>query len=77
MQIGSFFECYALIEKDGSYSGSHICELNTTLIDVLFKLRSAGTYNGANRLKDFPKCCTFLQVNRQVNTVYDNKDYLV
>ena len=26
MQIGSFFECYALIEKDGSYSGSHICE---------------------------------------------------
>jgi len=52
-------------------------ELNTTLIDILGGLRSAGTYIGANRLKDFPKCCTFLQVNRQVNTVYDNKDYLV
>ena len=52
-------------------------ELNTTLIDILGGLRSAGTYIGAKRLKDFPKCCTFLQVNRQVNTVYDNKDYLV
>ncbi len=52
-------------------------ELNTTLIDILGGLRSTGTYIGAKRLKDFPKCCTFLQVNRQVNTVYDNKDYLV
>ena len=26
MQVGSFFECYALLEKDGSYSGSLIKE---------------------------------------------------
>ena len=26
MQVGSFFECYALIMHDGSYSGSHIQE---------------------------------------------------
>ena len=26
MQVGSFFECYAMLEPDGSYSGSHIQE---------------------------------------------------
>ena len=26
MQVGSFFECYALVQKDGTYSGSHIQE---------------------------------------------------
>ena len=27
MQVGSFFECYAVEEKDGSYTGSNIREL--------------------------------------------------
>ena len=52
-------------------------ELKDTVVDILGGLRSTGTYIGAKRLKDFPKCCTFLQVNRQVNTVYDNQEYLV
>ena len=29
MQVGSFFECYAMLEPDGSYSGSHIQEFAT------------------------------------------------
>ena len=35
MQVGSFFECYAIVEKDGSYSGSSIkefAEINDMLI---------------------------------------------
>ena len=28
MQVGSFFECYAIVSKDGTYSGSHIKELS-------------------------------------------------
>ena len=26
MQVGSFFECYAMLKPDGSYEGSHIQE---------------------------------------------------
>jgi GMP reductase len=29
--------------------------------------RSACTYTGAEKLKDLPKCCTFVRVNRQYN----------
>jgi GMP reductase len=54
--------------------------VNNTIIDLLGGMRSTGTYIGAKRLKDFPKCTTFIQVNRQVNEVYshpnfDVKDY--
>ena len=48
-----------------------------TMLDIMGGMRSTGTYIGANRLKDFPKCCTFLQVNQQVNTVFDRVDNLV
>jgi len=44
-----------------------------TIQDVLGGLRSTGTYMGAARIKDFPKCCTFVKVNRQVNEVYSSK----
>jgi GMP reductase len=37
---------------------------------ILGGLRSACTYIGAKHLKDFPKCCTFIRVNRQLNTIY-------
>jgi GMP reductase len=47
-----------------------------TMLDILGGLRSTGTYIGAKRLKDFAKCTTFSQVNRQLNTVYDNQLYL-
>lgn len=45
--------------------------VNDTILDLLGGLRSTGTYIGAKRLKDFPKCATFIQVNRQVNTAND------
>ena len=45
-------------------------DVNNTIDDILGGLRSTGTYMGAGRLKDFPKCCTFVKVNRQVNEVY-------
>lgn len=46
--------------------------VETTLLDIMGGIRSTGTYIGARRLKDFPKCTTFLQVNQQVNTIFDN-----
>jgi len=39
-----------------------------TLQDIEGGLRSACSYVGAKNLKDLPKCATFVQVNRQVNT---------
>ena len=50
-------------------------DVSNTIDDILGGLRSTGTYMGANRLKDFPKCCTFVKVNRQVNEVYSNSEY--
>ena len=29
----------------------------------------------AQRLKDFPKCTTFIQVNRQVNEIYSHPNF--
>ncbi len=38
------------------------------LQDLFWSLRSTGTYIGANKLKHFSKCATFLRVNRQLTT---------
>ena len=51
--------------------------VETTVLDILGGMRSTGTYIGARRLKDFPKCCTFLQVHQQVNTVFDSANFVV
>ena len=48
------------------YKGS----VNNTINEILGGLRSACTYTGARQLKDLSKCTTFVQVNRQLNTVY-------
>jgi len=37
---------------------------------ILGGVRSACTYVGAARLKDLPKCTTFVRVNRQLNNVF-------
>lgn len=48
--------------------------IDATLQDIEGGLRSACSYVGAKRLKDLPKCATFVMVNRQANTVYwDNR----
>lgn len=44
--------------------------VNNTVLDLLGGLRSACTYVGAPKLKDFSKCVTFIKVNRQINDVF-------
>ena len=41
-----------------------------TLQSILGGVRSTMTYIGAKRLKDLPKCTTFIRVNRQVNDLF-------
>ncbi|MBX2835012.1 MAG: GMP reductase [Micavibrio sp.] len=50
------------------YRGS----VHDTLQDILGGLRSTCTYVGARRLKDLPKCTTFVRVSQQLNTVFGN-----
>lgn len=45
-----------------------------TINDILGGVRSTCTYIGAKRVKDIPKCCTFVRVNRQVNTIHNGKE---
>ena len=42
-----------------------------TVIDILGGIRSACTYIGAKRLKDLPKCTTFVKVNNTHNRIYE------
>lgn len=51
--------------------------VKNTISDILGGLRSTGTYIGAKRIKDFPKCTTFIQTNRQVNEVFSHPEYNV
>jgi GMP reductase len=41
--------------------------VENTVLDILGGLRSSMTYIGAQRLKDFSKCTTFIRVNTQLN----------
>ena len=45
-----------------------------TINNILGGLRSTCTYIGAQRIKDIPKCCTFVKVNNQVNTIYNGQE---
>lgn len=48
--------------------------VSETINDILGGVRSTCTYIGANRIKDVPKCTTFMMVNRQVNTIHNGKE---
>lgn len=48
------------------YRGS----VNQSLQDILGGVRSTCTYVGARRLKDLPKCTTFVRVSQQINNVF-------
>jgi len=48
------------------YKGS----LESTISDYLGGIRSTCTYINAKEIKNIPKCCTFVRVNRQLNTIY-------
>lgn len=43
-----------------------------TLQNILGGLRSTCTYIGARRIKDMPKCATFVRVNNQLNTSFES-----
>ena len=43
----------------------------STLEDILGGVRSACTYIGARRLKDMPKCASFVTTNNVINRVYE------
>lgn len=47
--------------------------VENTILEILGGLRSACTYSGARRLKDLPKCTTFVRMNRQMNTPFLEK----
>lgn len=46
------------------YKGS----IHDFIQDIFGSLRSTGTYIGASKIKQFPKCATFIRVNRQLTT---------
>jgi len=48
--------------------------IENTIQDILGGVRSACTYVGAKRLKDLPKCTTFVRVNRQINSVFNGQE---
>ncbi len=44
--------------------------LNNTVLNYLGGIRSSCTYINAKNIKNMSKCCTFVRVNRQLNTIY-------
>ena len=49
--------------------------VESTILDILGGIRSTCTYIGAKRVKDIPKCTTFIRVTNQVNQVYSGKEH--
>lgn len=45
-----------------------------TILDIQGGIRSTMTYIGAKKIKDIPKCTTFIHVNRQLNQIYNGKE---
>ena len=52
----------------------HRGPVEPTIEDILGGVRSAATYIGARRLKDMPKCATFVRVENNINRVYEKYD---
>lgn len=49
-------------------------DVENTILDIQGGIRSTMTYIGAKKIKDIPKCTTFIRVNRQLNEIYNGKD---
>ena len=45
-------------------------KLENTVLNFLGGIRSTCTYINAKNIKNMSKCCTFVRVNRQLNTIY-------
>ena len=50
----------------------HKGPIEPTIIEILGGLRSTCTYIGAKRIKDMPKCTTFVRCTQQVNQVFNS-----
>jgi GMP reductase len=48
--------------------------VETTILDIQGGIRSTMTYIGSKKIKDIPKCATFIRVNRQLNKIYSGKE---
>jgi len=48
--------------------------IEATVLEILGGIRSAMTYLGSKKIKDIPKCATFIKVNRQLNQIYNGKE---
>lgn len=46
--------------------------LESTVLDYLGGLRSACTYINARKIKDIPKCTTFVMVSNQINQIFES-----
>jgi GMP reductase len=46
--------------------------LQDTITEILGGLRSTCTYIGAKRIKDMPKCTTFVRCTQQVNQIFNS-----
>jgi GMP reductase len=46
-------------------------DVRNTILDIQGGIRSTMTYIGAKKIKDIPKCATFIRVNRQLNQIYN------
>jgi GMP reductase len=48
--------------------------VDNTILDIMGGIRSSMTYIGAKKIKDIPKCATFIRVNRQLNQIYNGRE---
>lgn len=52
----------------------HRGPVEKTILDIQGGIRSTMTYIGAKKIKDLPKCASFVRVNRQLNQIYNGKE---
>jgi len=52
----------------------HRGPVENTILDIQGGIRSCMTYLGAKKIKDIPKCASFVRVNRQLNQIYNGKE---
>jgi GMP reductase len=49
-------------------------QVKNTILDIQGGIRSTMTYIGSKKIKDIPKCTTFIRVNKQLNQIYNGKE---
>jgi len=52
----------------------HRGPVENTVMDIQGGIRSCMTYISAKKIKDIPKCTTFVKVSRQLNQIYQGKE---